>query len=75
MNTLPYNVSVSSPCEICLQAEVDHTCDRCGQLVCSDHYDEEIGYCVECVAEVSGGRNEQERDDEDLPDGVDTYRF
>lgn len=68
-------MSVSSPCEICLRREVDHTCDRCGQLVCSDHYDEEMGYCVECVADVGGSQNEREPDDEDLPDGVDTYEF
>lgn len=68
-------MSVSSPCEICLREEVDHTCDRCGQLVCSDHYDKEMGYCVECVAEVGGSQNEREPDDEDLPDGVDTYEF
>ncbi len=69
-------MSISSPCEICQQADAEHTCDRCGKLVCPDHYDETLGMCVECAGEVSGG-TEPERvpDDEDLPDGVDTYRF
>ncbi|MFB6309813.1 MAG: hypothetical protein ABEH64_01395 [Salinirussus sp.] len=67
-------MSVSSPCEICHRGEVEFTCDRCGQLVCEEHFDKSTGYCVECTADVSGGRSEPNRPGEDLPDGVDTYR-
>jgi hypothetical protein len=68
-------MSVSSPCEICGRADVEDSCDRCGQLVCADHFDDEYGYCVECVADVSGDTPTRQSDPEDLPDGVDTYRF
>jgi hypothetical protein len=68
-------MSVSSPCEICQRADVDHTCDRCGKLVCDRHFDEETGFCVECAVDVSGSKPQQQPDPEDMPDGVDTYRF
>lgn len=42
-------------------------------LVCDRHYNDEIGYCVECTAEV--GRVREGTDEDNLPDGVDTYRF
>jgi hypothetical protein len=67
-------MSVSSPCEICGRGEVRDTCDRCGKLVCEKHYDESLGYCTECVAEVGRGESSSS-EEEDLPDGVDTYRF
>jgi hypothetical protein len=67
-------MSVSSPCEICHTADVNHTCNRCAQLVCSEHYDEDSGLCVECVAEVGGG-GEHIPDQDDMPDDVDTYEF
>jgi len=67
-------MSVSALCEVCGQPSVDHTCDRCGQLVCDRHYDEDTGFCVECASEV-GSPGIPERGGEDLPDGVDTYRF
>lgn len=66
-------MSVSSPCEICGRADVRHTCDRCGQLVCNQHFDDEVGFCIECAADV-GADPERIPDDEDMPDGVDTYR-
>ncbi|WP_229122244.1 hypothetical protein [Halapricum desulfuricans] len=59
-------MSVSGLCEICGKPDIEHTCNRCGQLVCERHYNAEMGVCVECVSEISGGT---ERDD------VDTYRF
>ncbi|MFB6143313.1 MAG: hypothetical protein ABEJ30_08250 [Halorientalis sp.] len=63
-------MSVSANCEVCTVGEAHHTCTRCGQLVCERHYDEETGFCTECLAEVGGG----ERQPADRPDGVDTYR-
>jgi hypothetical protein len=70
-------MSVSSNCEICVSGEVEHTCSRCAQLVCDEHFDTETGLCVECVSDVSSGRDDQpsQPDSEDMPDGVDTYRF
>jgi hypothetical protein len=69
-------MSVSSPCEICTQADVDAACDRCGKLVCSRHFDEELGLCIECAADVTDGDDQRYvPDSEELPDGVDTYRF
>lgn len=66
-------MSVSSPCEICHRADVSHTCDRCGQLVCQEHFEEDLGLCVECVADV--GDDPGRIPSDDAPDGVDTYRF
>jgi hypothetical protein len=67
-------MSVSSPCEICNRADVDHVCDRCGKLVCSRHFDDDLGLCIECATEVEEG-GDRERVPDDMPDGVDTYRF
>ena len=66
-------MSVSGSCEICVTGEVKHTCRRCGKLVCSKHFDEETGLCVECLSEVDGSRDRHTQ--QDPPDGVDTYRF
>jgi len=66
-------MSVSGLCEICQRPEVDHTCDRCGNLVCDRHFDAQLGICTECVAEVEGGDPTGTGDD--MPDGVDTYEF
>ena len=69
-------MSVSSPCEICNRADVEHACDRCSRLVCDRHVDDELGLCIECAAAVTDGRERPHvPDSEDMPDGVDTYRF
>jgi len=68
-------MSVAGFCEICQDPDVEHTCDRCGNLVCSEHFDTTIGYCVECAAELGGGGDGDGRSEpDDLPDGVGTYR-
>jgi hypothetical protein len=61
-------MSVSSPCEICATGTVEHTCGRCGNLVCADHFDEATGRCAECAVQT-------DRHVPGQPDGVDTYRF
>ena len=66
-------MSVSSPCEICGRADVEEACERCGRLVCDRHYEADLGFCVECAAQVGGDR--ERVPGEDMPDGVDTYRF
>jgi hypothetical protein len=68
-------MSVSSPCEVCSRADVEAACDRCGKLVCSRHYDEQVGLCTECAAEVTNGEGGHVPDPDETPDGVDTYRF
>ena len=68
-------MSVSSPCEICRRGTVEHTCDRCGQLVCEEHFDEDLGFCLECRAEVAGSPSRRQPQPGNGPDGVDTYRF
>ncbi len=69
-------MSVSSPCEICNRASVTGICDRCQQMVCSRHYDDDLGLCIECAAEVTEGTGRENIPSSDeMPDGVDTYRF
>lgn len=66
-------MSASGLCEICERPDVDHTCDRCGRLVCDRHFDDEKGVCVDCATSVPGPDDQTSPDD--LPDGVDTYEF
>lgn len=70
-------MSVAGPCEICGRNTVEDTCERCGRLVCDDHFEASLGYCTECAGDVAPGRGDREGvpDDEDMPDGVDTYRY
>lgn len=67
-------MSLSGLCEVCRQPDVEFTCDRCGRLVCDDHFDERAGVCVECASELGGGEPGP-AGGENLPDGVDTYEF
>lgn len=41
-------MSVAGLCQVCEHARADHQCDRCGSLVCEDHYEAERGLCVTC---------------------------
>lgn len=66
-------MNVSSPCELCGDLAVEHSCDRCGSLVCEDHFSSDTGLCVECQTQVGGV--DQQPSGDDMPDGVDTYRF
>lgn len=69
-------MSTTGLCSICDAPDADRVCDRCGSLVCDEHFDDEVGFCVECVGELGRGRDRGgDRSDEDRPDGVDTYRF
>jgi hypothetical protein len=73
-------MSVSGLCEVCESRPVTDGCERCGQVVCEQHHDEETGLCTACYVEVhgsrplgdGGGTRGRERD---YPDGVDEYRF
>jgi len=61
-------MSVTGLCELCEQAPAVDRCDRCGALVCREHFDEERGRCTRCVAEVHGG-------DPTPRDGGDRFQF
>lgn len=67
-------MSVSGLCEICQTPDVDYTCDRCGQLVCDEHFDENVGFCVECAAEIADPTEPIQGQDPDHED-VDTYQL
>jgi hypothetical protein len=66
-------MSVSGLCEICHRPDVEHTCNRCGKLVCDEHFVESLGVCTDCASEVRGP-DETIPDEEDYPDGVDTHQ-
>lgn len=70
-------MSVSGLCEICGTGTIEDGCDRCGRLVCIDHYDEPTDLCTACLAEFeSGGATDRGgRGGGSYPDGVDEYQF
>ena len=65
-------MSVTGLCTVCGTEAIEDGCDRCGQLVCSDHHDEATGLCTACLSEFDGT---PETDSGGRPDGVDEYRF
>jgi hypothetical protein len=68
-------MSVSGLCEICERGEVVDGCDRCGRLVCEEHFEVRHGVCTKCFAEFGGTGGGSERDERDPPDGVGEHRF
>ena len=48
-------MSVSGLCQVCQSAEARFSCERCGSLVCADHYDRRTGLCLECAQETGAG--------------------
>lgn len=56
-------MSFSGVCHVCEAAEGRHTCDKCGALVCDDHYDTEQALCTRCVAALGGRADLGEGDD------------
>lgn len=63
-------MSVSGPCTLCTTNDVVDSCDRCGALVCDDHYDSRTGWCTECANELNTRQDAGEQ-----PEPEDTYRF
>ncbi|MFW6449134.1 MAG: hypothetical protein ACOC0X_06290 [Halobacteriota archaeon] len=49
-------MSVTGLCEICEAAPARHGCDRCGALVCVEHYDVGQGLCTVCARQARGDR-------------------
>ncbi|MFB6162037.1 MAG: hypothetical protein ABEJ86_01155 [Halococcoides sp.] len=66
-------MSVASTCAIC-DRSVEHTCTRCGDLVCDRHYDRSSGFCTRCAGEMGRSGNGSDADDPGWTDGVDTFR-
>lgn len=56
-------MSVSGLCQICEVKEGRFTCDNCGAVVCEDHYDDDVGLCLDCARAARGGG--------DIPEGAD----
>jgi len=51
-------MSVSGLCSVCGSGQAQFTCDRCGAVVCQEHYDAATGFCAECATEVRRGRGD-----------------
>ncbi|WP_276272499.1 hypothetical protein [Haloarcula litorea] len=63
-------------CQICESAPADHSCDQCGNLVCDDDWDDDLGFCAECAARARrGGVGRDEASGRGVPDDEDTLRF
>lgn len=61
-------MSVTGLCSICGNARATSTCDRCGAVVCREHYDADTGYCTECATELRRSRGgPAESDGSDSP--------
>ncbi|MFB6125447.1 MAG: zinc finger HIT domain-containing protein [Halanaeroarchaeum sp.] len=43
-------MSVQGLCQVCESAPAKYACERCGALVCADHYDADVGLCTSCAA-------------------------
>ena len=44
------DMSVTGLCQICESAQANHSCPRCGRVVCDTHYDRATGLCTEDAA-------------------------
>lgn len=51
-------MSVTGLCQTCGNAQAQFSCDRCGAVVCEQHYDAATGFCTECASEVRSGRGD-----------------
>lgn len=67
-------MSVDGLCQVCGSARAETSCDRCGNLVCEDHVDRDLGLCAECAVELGEGAGRPGRDEVDHPD-VDRFQF
>ncbi|GAB3680290.1 hypothetical protein GCM10028857_02810 [Salinarchaeum chitinilyticum] len=63
-------MSVSGLCEVCQDAQAVDRCDRCGAVVCREHFAEGLSYCTSCAAEVRGGEGSG-----DAERSGDTFQF
>jgi len=59
-------MSVEGLCQICEAERARYGCNRCGAVVCEDHYDRETGLCTNCAA--AAGKRPKSEDEEDESD-------
>ncbi|PSQ15735.1 hypothetical protein BRD00_13275 [Halobacteriales archaeon QS_8_69_26] len=67
-------MSVDGLCQVCQSARAETSCDRCGNLVCEDHVDRDLGICTECAVELGEGTGSRGVEERDHPD-VDGFQF
>jgi hypothetical protein len=66
-------MSVAGLCSVCSAGDIAGGCDRCGAMVCREHYDADSGFCTDCLREL-GHRPDGTSAGERHPD-VGEYRF
>ncbi|MFB6078800.1 MAG: hypothetical protein ABEJ80_07480 [Halarchaeum sp.] len=54
-------MSVTGLCQICEAREARFACERCGAVVCQEHYDADLGLCQSCATETRRARDDGER--------------
>jgi hypothetical protein len=64
-------MSVSGLCEICESREAEYSCDRCGALVCEQHFARPRGLCGNCARALGEDGN----DPEEGPSPGDTFQL
>jgi len=42
-------MSVTGLCQVCEAAQATHSCPRCGNAVCDDHWNDGAGACAACM--------------------------
>ena len=67
-------MSVAGLCEICESETVEDGCDRCGRLVCAQHYDRTSGLCTDCLAEMGDRPDDADRENREYTERDDEYR-
>ena len=45
-------MSISGLCQVCQSWEAQTQCDRCGNMVCRQHFEDSVGVCADCAAEA-----------------------
>ncbi|WP_267640309.1 hypothetical protein [Haloarchaeobius amylolyticus] len=59
-------MSVAGLCQICEDARARQHCNRCGAMVCENHFDRDHGMCLDCASRA---------DPRGVDEGADTYQF
>ena len=54
-------MSVSGICQICESREAEHSCSRCGRVVCDADFEEGPGVCAICTGDA-GGRGDADEE-------------
>jgi hypothetical protein len=68
-------MSVAGLCQICESREAKDTCGQCGRTVCSQHYDDAFGLCMDCAETTGRGSGPGQSDGPGREDVGDDVRF